>query len=316
MRIEISLEKSTPCRTNLWPGLPVPHSLQRVVKDVKDQVGPGRRLFITRRCDEDMQPEIFTYKDALRRSAKRVAVAVGSAAVLNLVLLGVVFGTDPDTNVRLGLLATHCVASGAIIAGLLAGVMTYRTSLLMQDLSRARVELLRLSHTDQLTGLLNRRGYDEAALQALEQAEKSNVPAVAFMCDIDRFKAINDEFGHDFGDRVLIEIAEAMRSFGEANGMVVARHGGEEFAAFMIDVTTEQAVQHANALRRICAAKKISMSGGAFASVTLSIGLATSNDPTTLLDIMRTADQALYLAKRRGRDRVVPADVDANIIAA
>jgi diguanylate cyclase (GGDEF)-like protein len=113
-----------------------------------------------------------------------------------------------------------------------------------------------------------------------------------------------------------LEIAEAMRSFGEANGMVVARHGGEEFAAFMIDVTTEQAVQHANALRRIFAAKKISISGDAFASVTLSIGLATSNDPTTLLDIMRTADQALYLAKRRGRDRVVPADVDANIIAA
>jgi diguanylate cyclase (GGDEF)-like protein len=269
-----------------------------------------RQLFITTRCGEGMQLEIFTYQDALRRSAKRVAIAVCSAAVLNLVSLGVVFGTDPDTSVRLGLLAAHCAASSVIIAGLLAGVMAYRTSLLMQDLSRARIELLRLSHTDQLTGLLNRRGYDEAAVKALEKAGKSNVPTVAFMCDIDRFKAINDEFGHDFGDRVLIEIAEAMRSFGEANGMLVARHGGEEFAAFMIDVTTEQAVQYANALRRICAAKKISMSGGAFASVTLSIGLATSSDPTSLTEIMRTADQALYLAKRRGRDRVVPAHVD------
>jgi diguanylate cyclase (GGDEF)-like protein len=263
-----------------------------------------------------MQAEILTYKDALRRSAKRAAIAVCAAVVLNLMLVGIVFGTDPETKVALGLLAIYCVASSVIIAGLLAGFMTYRTGLLMQDLSRARVELLRQSHTDQLTGLLNRRGYDEAALKALEKAGKSNVPAVAFMCDIDRFKAINDEFGHDFGDKVLIEIAEAMRCFGEANGMLVARHGGEEFAAFMIDVTTEQAVQHANALRRICAAKKISMSGGVFASVTLSIGLATSSDPTTLLDIMRTADQALYLAKRRGRDRVVPADVDANTVAA
>jgi diguanylate cyclase (GGDEF)-like protein len=263
-----------------------------------------------------MQTEIFTYKDALRRSAKRAAIAVCAAVVLNLMLVGIVFGTDPETKVALGLLATYCVASSVIIAGLLAGFMAYRTSLLMQDLSRARVELLRQSHTDQLTGLLNRRGYDEAALKALEQAGKSNVPAVAFMCDIDRFKAINDEFGHDFGDRVLIEVAEAMRCFGEANGMLVARHGGEEFAAFMIDVTTEQAVQHANALRRICADKKISMSGGAFASVTLSIGVARSNDPTTLLDIMRTADQALYLAKRRGRDRVVPADVEATTAAA
>ena len=263
-----------------------------------------------------MQPEIFTYEDGLRRSAKRVAIAVGCAVVLNLALLGVVFGIDPETNVRLGSLATHTVVSSVIIAGLLSGALAYRTSLLMQDLSNSRVELLRLSHTDQLTGLLNRRGYNEAALKALEKAGKSNAPAVALMCDIDRFKAINDEFGHDFGDKVLIQIGEAMRCFGEANGMLVARHGGEEFAAFMVGVTTEQAIQHANTLRRICAATRISGSDGAFASVTLSIGLATSNDSTTLPDIMRTADQALYLAKQGGRDCVVPADVDTKPIAA
>lgn len=98
--------------------------------------------------------------------------------------------------------------------------------------------------------------------------------------------------------------------------MLVARHGGEEFAAFMIGVTTEQAIQQANALRRICAATKISNSGGAFASVTISIGLAISNDPTTLPTMMRAANQALYLAKYGGRDRVVPADVSADTIAA
>ncbi len=263
-----------------------------------------------------MQPEIFTHKDALRRAAKRVAIAVGAAVVLNLALLGVVFGIDPEANVRLGSLAIHSVASSVIIAGLLSGSLAYRTSLLMQALSDSRVELLRLSHTDQLTGLLNRRGYNEAALKALEKAGKSKVPAVALMCDIDRFKAINDEFGHDFGDQVLIQIGEAMQRFGEANGMLVARHGGEEFAALMVGVTTEQAVQRANALRRICAATRISVPDGTFASVTLSIGMATSNDSTTLPDIMRAADRALYLAKQRGRDRVVPADVDTNTIAA
>ena len=263
-----------------------------------------------------MQPDIFTYKDALRRAAKRAALAVGAAVILNLALLGVVFGTDPASTIRLGQFAAYCVLSGAVIAAVLAGGMAFGSSLMMRELFLARVELLNLSHTDQLTGLLNRRGYDKAALEALQKAGKARVPAVAFMCDIDRFKAINDRFGHDFGDKVLIAIGEAMRSFGEANGMLVARHGGEEFSAFMIDVTTEQAIQHANALRRICAAKTIPMSGGEVASVTLSIGLATSNDPTTLLDIMRTADQALYLAKRRGRDRVVPADVDRHIVAA
>ena len=263
-----------------------------------------------------MQTGIFTREDALRRAAKRVAMAVCSAVVLNLALLGVVFGIDPETNVRLDLLAIYCVASSVIIAGLLSGVLTYRTNLLMQELSISRLELVRLSHTDQLTGLLNRRGYNEAAMKALEKAGKSNVPAVALMCDIDRFKAINDEFGHDFGDKVLIQIGEAMRCFGEANGMLMARHGGEEFAAFMIGVTSEQAVQHANTLRRICAGTRISIPDGTFASVTLSIGMATSNNSTTLPDIMRAADRALYLAKQGGRDRVVPADVDTNTIAA
>jgi hypothetical protein len=68
---------------------------------------------------------------------------VCAAVVLNLALVGIVFGTDPETKVALGLLATYCVASSVIIAGLLAGFMAYRTSLLMQDLARARVELLR-----------------------------------------------------------------------------------------------------------------------------------------------------------------------------
>ncbi|MDB5577316.1 MAG: hypothetical protein JWR80_2492 [Bradyrhizobium sp.] len=76
--------------------------------------------------------------DALRRSAKRAAIAVCAAVVLNLALVGIVFGTDPETKVALGLLATYCVASSVIIAGLLAGFMAYRTSLLMQDLARAR----------------------------------------------------------------------------------------------------------------------------------------------------------------------------------
>lgn len=136
------------------------------------------------------------------------------------------------------------------------------------------------------------------------------------MCDIDRFKAINDEFGHEFGDKVLIEIGEAIRSFGEENGVVVARHGGEEFAALMIGVTTEQALQHANTLRRICAATEIARNKRTSARVTVSIGLASARENTNLPEIMRTADQALYLAKYGGRNRVVKADVSAAPVAA
>jgi diguanylate cyclase (GGDEF)-like protein len=263
-----------------------------------------------------MKLEIITHRDALLHTARRVAIAVCSTVVLTLLMIAIAFGTDPDTNVRLGIVASYGVVIGSIIAALLAGSLTYRSGLLMQELNLARNELQRISRTDQLTGLLNRRGYNEAALKALAKANEGGVPAVALMCDIDRFKAINDQFGHEFGDKVLVEIGEAIRSFGADNSILVARHGGEEFAALMIGVTAEHAIQQANALRRICAATEISSEGGVSASITVSIGLASSSDKTNLPKIMRTADQALYAAKHGGRDRVVKADVGADAVAA
>jgi len=263
-----------------------------------------------------MKRGIITHADALRHTAIRVTIAVCSTVVLTLLMLAMVFGTDPETNIRLGNAAIGGVTIGAIIAALLAGGLTYRSGLLMQELSLARAELLLISRTDQLTGLLNRRGYNEAALEALAKASEARIPAVALMCDIDRFKAINDEFGHEFGDKVLVEISEAIRSCGEENGLLVARHGGEEFAALMVGVTTEQAIQHADALRRICAATEIAGNSGASTRVTVSIGLASSREITNLLEIMRTADQALYVAKHAGRNRVVRADVGAAPVAA
>jgi diguanylate cyclase (GGDEF)-like protein len=263
-----------------------------------------------------MKHEIFTHGDVLRHTAIRVAIAVCSTVVLTLLMIAIAFGTNPATNIRLDNVASYGVIIGAFIAALLAGVLTYRSGLLMQELSLARAELLLISRTDQLTGLLNRRGYNEAALKALAKACDAKIPVAALMCDIDRFKAINDEFGHEFGDKVLIEIGEAIRSFGEENGVVVARHGGEEFAALMIGVTTEQAIQHANTLRRICAATKIVRTKVSSARVTVSIGLASAGQNTNLPEIMRTADQALYVAKHGGRNRVVRADVGADPVAA
>jgi diguanylate cyclase (GGDEF)-like protein len=263
-----------------------------------------------------MKLEIITRRDALLHAARRVAVAVCSTVVLTLLMIAIAFGTDPDANVRLGIVASYGVIIGSIIAALLAGGLTYRSGLLMQELNLAKNELLRVSRTDQLTGLLNRRGYNEAALKVLAKANEGSVPAVALMCDIDGFKAINDQFGHEFGDKVLVEISGAIRSFGEENSILVARHGGEEFAALMIGVTAEQAIQHANALRRICAATEISSESGVSASITVSIGLASSSAGTNLPKMMRTADQALYAAKHGGRDRVVRADVGMDAIAA
>jgi diguanylate cyclase (GGDEF)-like protein len=124
---------------------------------------------------------------------------------------------------------------------------------MMQELTLTRVEMQRVSCTDQLTGLLNRRGFDAAALVALTKANEANLPVVALMCDIDRFKSINDQFGHEFGDKVLIKMGDVMRSFADTTEIMVARHGGEEFAALQIGVDNEKALQYAERLRQACA---------------------------------------------------------------
>jgi diguanylate cyclase (GGDEF)-like protein len=252
---------------------------------------------------------IRTHRDVLKHTARRVAIAVGLAGLLTAILIVINFGSDLDAQVRLGELATHGIAMSILISGILSGVLTYRSGLLMWDLNKSRAELLRLSCTDQLTGLLNRRGYLAAAQRRLlSRAFDKENPAIALMCDIDRFKAINDHFGHDFGDHVLKIIGDKIRLFAEQHDILVGRHGGEEFAALITDTQLEEAIRRANALRQICAGTKIDLADGTSTSVTLSIGLAAVSDPPELSKIMRAADEALYTAKRTGRNRVVQAN--------
>jgi diguanylate cyclase (GGDEF)-like protein len=251
--------------------------------------------------------EITTTRHALRHTALRVVVAVFLTLALTLAMTVTEFGTDLNATVHVGFVMTSGMIIGVIISALLTGSLTYRSALVMRELNLARGELLRISRTDQLTGLLNRRGFDETAGSMLANAKATKVSVIALMCDIDRFKAVNDQFGHEFGDKVLVEIARIFDSFARQNHMLAARHGGEEFAVLMVGVTVEQAMKYANALRRSCAETEIS-ADGVSAHVTISIGLAVSQNASDLSQIMRIADQALYRAKHRGRDRVAQAD--------
>ena len=144
------------------------------------------------------------------------------------------------------------IAVSVIVSASLSGAMSYRSALLLRQLTLTRAELVRMSRTDPLTGLLNRRGFDDAAAAMLAQAQRADREVVALMCDIDRFKSINDRFGHDFGDRVLVRIGGILRDFAAANDMLIARHGGEEFAALMVGVSADHAIRYAEALRRLC----------------------------------------------------------------
>src|SRR5204862_1081496 len=104
---------------------------------------------------------------------------------------------------------------------------------------RAYAELRRLAQTDQLTGLLNRLGFNAAAEQVINARD---VATSVLMIDLDHFKDINDKFGHDFGDAALVHIAAIIRDMALSKGSVVGRRGGEEFVVLMPDVV------HADAL--------------------------------------------------------------------
>lgn len=254
-----------------------------------------------------MKYQITTRGDVLRHTAKRAGLAVGLTVIMTAAITVMDLGTDLNAPVSTGYVMFTSIVAAAAISSLLAGMLIYRSALLMQQLTSMRAELTRISETDQLTGLLNRRGFDAAAIAALKSAASARLPVAIFMCDIDHFKSINDRFGHQFGDRVLATAAGELRRFADRHGALVARHGGEEFAALMTGVSHEQAAKYAEDIRQACAAMEIA-TAEVSAQVTISIGFTVMQGEANLAEIMRIADQALYTAKRRGRDRVVRAD--------
>ncbi|WP_258768083.1 MULTISPECIES: GGDEF domain-containing protein [Bradyrhizobium] len=254
-----------------------------------------------------MTIHISTHGDVLRHTGRRMAISAGLTIVMTATTLLLHFGTDFSATVTVGYIVGFGLCIATLISAAVSGALSYRSALLMQELTLTRSELSRISQTDQLTGLFNRRGFDDAAALALTSARKRSVPVTVFLCDIDHFKSINDRFGHESGDKVLVEVADVLRQLARKEGVLVARYGGEEFAGLMVGVTRDEAEQYAEALRITCAAREIPI-GENLERVTISLGFTVSCADAELSELMRIADRALYAAKRRGRDRVVQAD--------
>jgi two-component system cell cycle response regulator len=164
---------------------------------------------------------------------------------------------------------------------------------------------LTLALTDPLTGLYNRRFLDAHLGTVLRQMQEQGKPVSVVVVDIDHFKDVNDSYGHDAGDEVLRSIAQRVlgniRSFDMA-----ARMGGEEFVVVMPDTPQEDALAAAERLRARIAETPIATVGGRVVQVTASLGVAASYRGDTGAALLKRADQALYAAKRDGRNRVVP----------
>ncbi len=197
------------------------------------------------------------------------------------------------------------LALAAAQTALFCPIVAYRSIAVLRDLNIARDELEKLSLTDQLTGLFNRRGFDRAASVALAAAGALGRPVAALMCDIDHFKKINDEFGHEFGDAALRQFAELLRTVVAGDDIVLGRQGGEEFVVLLLGYERRDALALAERLRKACAERSVEMNGESV-SISVSIGLAaTPSCDGQVRALVARADSALYEAKRDGRNRVV-----------
>ena len=180
------------------------------------------------------------------------------------------------------------------------------SSLEIAELRRTLDSVRREAHTDSLTGIANRRSFDNRMKYALHEAAETKEPMSLLMVDIDHFKKFNDSFGHQLGDKVLQLVAKILKTSIKGRD-TVARYGGEEFAVILPETKLGGAAALAEQIRAAVASRRIvqKRTGEDFGTITLSIGAATLRLDESGGDLIKRADEALYLAKKDGRNCVM-----------
>jgi len=195
-------------------------------------------------------------------------------------------------------------------------VMESRTKSLEEELQRSSHEVNELrtklddarreSLIDPLTGVRNRKAFDNDLADAIEQARRSGEPVSLLICDIDHFKGFNDTWGHQTGDRVLRLVAQCLSENVKGRD-TAARYGGEEFAVILRRTSLSGAVMLAEQIRSSVESKRLvkRSTGDILGRLTISIGVAEVAKTDGPADIVQRADVCLYAAKNSGRNRVV-----------
>ncbi len=196
-------------------------------------------------------------------------------------------------------------ASGGGELSHLAGVFNDMVHQLREGLD----ELERLSVTDELTGLANRRRLMAELEREMRRSERHGHPFSILMLDVDRFKRFNDAHGHPAGDVVLKRVADTLRKC-VRDVDTVARYGGEEFVVMLPETPAADAARVAERIRSSTEADRFAPNGGGAAlNITVSIGYAVyPDDARTPEALIEAADQALYRSKQAGRNRVTAAE--------
>jgi diguanylate cyclase (GGDEF)-like protein len=181
----------------------------------------------------------------------------------------------------------------------------------LQRRAAAERNLAMMATTDSLTGLCNRRRFDEVLDTEWRRAQRSGDSIGLLMIDVDHFKKYNDKFGHQTGDEVLAAIAGCIAANTRRAAEVSARFGGEEFAILLPGASAQYALETAERIRTAVLALPAAADAPGV-TPTVSIGVAVVRPGTSPADLIKAADKALYEAKASGRNRTVQAPVTAD----
>ncbi|MCJ8207940.1 diguanylate cyclase [Pseudomonas sp. RGM2987] len=178
------------------------------------------------------------------------------------------------------------------------------------ELEKANRQLYELSTTDGLTGIANRRYFDEALVNEWRRGLRAETVLSLMLIDVDYFKKYNDHYGHQAGDDCLRSVAQTLKAYAQRAGDLVARYGGEEFVLITTTASTEKALEHAQAACQAMAKLALPHAMSPMGVVTVSVGLSVMalTKEGTADELLRQADLALYRAKEQGRNQVVLAD--------
>ncbi|MEP3563225.1 MAG: GGDEF domain-containing protein [Marinobacter sp.] len=214
-------------------------------------------------------------------------------------LLWSFYQVAPDDFMNAGLLSSLAVIAGEFLVILSSFATIWMASDELQD------ELSEMARVDPLTGVYNRRAFDECCEIEFSRALRSGSSFAIIMCDLDHFKKVNDRHGHHVGDEVLRRFAGILKSRVRQHD-VVARFGGEEFVLLLANNNTDQGAHVAEDLRAKTAATQIAIPPNTDLTVSASFGVAQyCAGDRDWSAVLHRADNALYAAKKQGRDRVV-----------
>ncbi|MCE5180861.1 MAG: GGDEF domain-containing protein [Betaproteobacteria bacterium] len=260
--------------------------------------------------------EIFPELDGKRtQGAVRNALRNGYASILSQSLNKAPFplyARDPDTNQPARLqqaIYVQPLVVEEITPHCMIQIFDVTAAVNREKILREQAQEMRaFSHIDGLTGVANRRRYDECVEDEFHRARRSGTPLSLIMIDIDYFKAYNDSYGHQAGDACLVRIAETLNAALHRSGDLLARYGGEEFVVVLPGVDRQGAYLIAENMRgKVAELNVVHQKSPDIGQVTISLGVVSliPSQVDKLDELQLAADKALYQAKRAGRNQVV-----------